>query len=229
VLAVDDHPFNRSLIADQLRALGHTFDVAPEARAALRLFLERDYDVVLTDLQMPGMDGCALAMCLRDQRPDLPVIAFTAASSEEELARCERAGMHAMLQKPVTLAALDAAIRDATQRAGTAHQVSGDALLQHAKGALSPERHAILAEASERSLVIVAQALADQDLNVLRAEIHAMKGAFAMIEESDVTQLCSAIEAYVRDGRIDSLTDCLERLAAQVREALRRRSPSEPA
>jgi two-component system, NarL family, capsular synthesis sensor histidine kinase RcsC len=228
VLAVDDHPFNRSLIADQLRALGHTFDVVADALAALRQYLQHRYDVVLTDLQMPGMDGCALAMCLRDHRPDLPVIAFTAASSEEDLARCERAGMSATLQKPVTLAALDAAIRDAARQHGTAVRERDGAISSHAASALTAERHTILAVASERSLAISAQAIAERDIAVLCAEIHATKGAFAMIEAHNVTQQCAEIESCARDGRFETLGALLERLAAAVRDTLQRRAPMGP-
>ncbi|MET3633291.1 ATP-binding protein [Burkholderia sp. 572] len=222
VLAVDDHPFNRELIADQLAALGYTYDVVDGAHAAIRHLLDQRCDVVLTDLNMPDMDGYALAMCLRDSQPGLPVIAMTATRDQAELARCYDAGMVEILAKPLSMAALDKALRCYVGGAGAVpyrrRPVEADA---HAP--LSVERHGVLARESRRLLDDMAMALDDRAFDRLRSNAHAIKGAFAMIGETDVVAACSEIERASSDAEGAGLWGRLDRLQERLEEALARR------
>ncbi|MDE0856831.1 MAG: ATP-binding protein, partial [Nevskia sp.] len=112
VLAVDDHPTNRHVIQAQLTLLGHQADTAASGEEALRLLAQDAYDVLLTDLRMPGMDGVQLVREIRRQeaaglRPGrLPVLAFTAQPVAGEPERCLEAGMDGCLPKPLPLAQL---------------------------------------------------------------------------------------------------------------------------
>ncbi|MGU7816133.1 ATP-binding protein [Burkholderia sp. AW49-1] len=225
VLAVDDHPFNRELIADQLHALGYAYDVVDGAHAAIRHLLGRHCDVVLTDLNMPDMDGCMLAMCLRDSHPGMPVIAMTATRDQAELARCHDAGVTEVLAKPLSMSVLDDAIRRHVGGAGTALRRQRVTEVD-VVASLSAERHGVLARESRRLLDEMAKALDDRVLERVRGNAHAIKGAFAMVREAAVVAACSDVEQAAREANFAGLRARLDRLNEQLEEALARTAVS---
>ena len=66
-MVVDDEDFVRSLIVDVLTDLGHQVDAASNGAEAIRRFEQMRYDLVVSDLRMPKMDGAALFQALRDK------------------------------------------------------------------------------------------------------------------------------------------------------------------
>lgn len=103
ILIVDDHPINRRLLADQLASLGYDSITASDGLDALGVLSKHEIDIVLTDVNMPNMDGYQLTMRLREQGRVAPVIGVTANAMAEERERCIQAGMDSCLSKPVTL------------------------------------------------------------------------------------------------------------------------------
>ncbi|PWC21342.1 two-component system sensor histidine kinase RcsC [Brenneria roseae subsp. roseae] len=103
ILVVDDHPINRRLLADQLGSLGYMAMTANDGVDALSVLGKNAVDIVLTDVNMPNMDGYRLTQCLREQGRHFPVIGVTANALAEERQRCLQAGMDNCLSKPVTL------------------------------------------------------------------------------------------------------------------------------
>ncbi|HET8946766.1 MAG TPA: ATP-binding protein [Candidatus Polarisedimenticolia bacterium] len=71
VLIVDDEPVLRELLTDLLKSAGHTVESARDGRAALRLALETSFDVILSDLKMPGLDGQGLYEAVCKERPEM--------------------------------------------------------------------------------------------------------------------------------------------------------------
>jgi two-component system NtrC family sensor kinase len=69
VLVVDDEPVLRELLSDLLKSAGHTVETARDGRAALRAALEKSFDVILSDLKMPGLDGQGLYEAVCKERP----------------------------------------------------------------------------------------------------------------------------------------------------------------
>jgi PAS domain S-box-containing protein len=111
LLAVDDHPINRDLLARQLQLIGLRVDVAADGRAALARWREGDYALLITDCHMPDMDGYALTRAIREieaaeRRSRIPIIAWTANALAEEANRCRDAGMDDVLIKPVNMSQL---------------------------------------------------------------------------------------------------------------------------
>ncbi|PPZ23559.1 two-component system sensor histidine kinase/response regulator, partial [Escherichia coli] len=78
ILVVDDHPINRRLLADQLGSLGYMAMTANDGVDALSVLNKHHADIVLTDVNMPNMDGYRLTQCLREQGRRFPVIGVTA-------------------------------------------------------------------------------------------------------------------------------------------------------
>ena len=103
ILVVDDHPINRRLLADQLGSLGYQCKTANDGIDALNVLSKNAIDIVLSDVNMPNMDGYRLTQRIRQLGLTLPVIGVTANALAEEKQRCLESGMDSCLSKPVTL------------------------------------------------------------------------------------------------------------------------------
>ncbi|MFN3393116.1 MAG: response regulator, partial [Candidatus Thermochlorobacter sp.] len=106
ILVVDDGRDNQLLIKAFFRKLPFELHMAENGRAALKLFQEQQFDLVLMDLQMPDLDGYAATAAMRKwemqhQRTKTPIIALSAFALQEEKDRALRAGCDAYLTKPV--------------------------------------------------------------------------------------------------------------------------------
>lgn len=103
ILVVDDHPINRRLLADQLGSLGYQCKTANDGVDALNVLSKNAIDIVLSDVNMPNMDGYRLTQRIRQLGLTLPVVGVTANALAEERQRCLESGMDSCLSKPVTL------------------------------------------------------------------------------------------------------------------------------
>ncbi|SRR5881396_394592 len=117
VLVVDDDPALLQGLPEtlRLRMSGVTVDTADSAATALDRIAARDYDAIVTDIRMPGMDGLALLAEIRARRPDTPVLMVTGHGERELAIRALRGGACDFIQKPIDrddfVASLDRAIR----------------------------------------------------------------------------------------------------------------------
>ena len=117
VLVVEDNPINRLLAAEMLAMLGSRVELAEDGRQALERLGVEPFDLVLMDLQMPGMDGIGATRAMRDREHRLglapvPIIALTGNSASDYGEACAQAGMNGFLVKPVSLEALEALLRE---------------------------------------------------------------------------------------------------------------------
>jgi two-component system sensor histidine kinase EvgS len=109
VLVVDDHAPNRMVITQQLQFLGHEVAVAQDGEIAMKLWAPGFFDLIITDCNMPIVNGYELARKIRMAEQDNPDIAqctifgFTANAQAEEIVRCREAGMNDCLFKPIGL------------------------------------------------------------------------------------------------------------------------------
>ncbi|HBK3299192.1 TPA: two-component system sensor histidine kinase RcsC [Citrobacter koseri] len=103
ILVVDDHPINRRLLADQLGSLGYQCKTANDGVDALNVLSKNHIDIVLSDVNMPNMDGYRLTQRIRQLGLTLPVVGVMANALAEEKQRCLESGMDSCLSKPVTL------------------------------------------------------------------------------------------------------------------------------
>jgi CheY-like chemotaxis protein len=120
VLFVEDNEMNRRVVKDMLGVAGVKVDEAPEAETGLRMIDEGDYDLILMDLRMPGMDGLTAIRHIRarpDDKARLPVIVVTADTSLTIREDCLAAGADDVVLKPVSMNLLfDAMGRTMTSR-----------------------------------------------------------------------------------------------------------------
>jgi two-component system chemotaxis sensor kinase CheA len=99
VLVVDDASLVRQVLADLLADAGVEVVTAEDGHAALRAVEAERPDLVVSDLDMPGMNGIELLHALRTAAPDLPVIMLTARSADDVRDRAIREGARAFLVK----------------------------------------------------------------------------------------------------------------------------------
>ncbi|MDR6851275.1 CheY-like chemotaxis protein [Sphingomonas sp. BE123] len=109
ILFIEDDPMNRRVVGDMLNVAGATMTEAALAEEGLRKIGEEDFDVVLVDLRMPGMDGIEAISRIRargDAKAELPIIVVTADTAVDLRERCLAAGADEVLFKPVAMDAL---------------------------------------------------------------------------------------------------------------------------
>jgi CheY-like chemotaxis protein len=103
VLVVDDNPINQQVAREILEGAGITVELAGTGTQALGLVAQNQYDAVLMDLQMPGMDGYQATQKIREERRhlSLPIIAMTAHALPGCREQCLAAGMNDYVAKPI--------------------------------------------------------------------------------------------------------------------------------
>ncbi len=110
ILVVDDLAINQKVALKMLQWLGYEPDCAASGRAALDLIQRQTYDLVLMDIQMPGMDGYQTTEAMRQLpqvTPERPwIVAMTAHSNLDVQQRCQQIGLNDFLTKPITMASL---------------------------------------------------------------------------------------------------------------------------
>ncbi len=121
VLIVDDVAINREILGEMLQQLGAQFEQVGGGAEALAWVAQHGVariDLVLMDIQMPGMDGYEATRRLHQVHPQLPVLALTANALPEQRAQSAAAGMRGHITKPVELAELVSTLREQAQALG---------------------------------------------------------------------------------------------------------------
>jgi signal transduction histidine kinase/CheY-like chemotaxis protein/HPt (histidine-containing phosphotransfer) domain-containing protein len=119
VLLVEDEEVNRQVLTGLLKQAGHRTTIAKNGPEAVKAVEREDFDVVLADLRLPGMDGFEATRRMRalsaKRGKALPVVAVTANLMAEDIAACLEAGMVAVVGKPVDPRRLQAALAEAME------------------------------------------------------------------------------------------------------------------
>lgn len=213
ILVVEDHASCRRMLAAQLESLGHAADLAGDGAEALARAGERAYALVITDLDMPVMDGLQLARALRNLeagvpgRPRLPIVALTANTSPDIRERCRAAGIDDVIGKPMALAELARCLTRWLPAAGggAAAPVDLTVLLGmiggdvQAAGALLEDFVRINVPLMEE----LGTACRDGALPQARSLAHKVLGSAHFAGARTLAQALAAIEDAARDGSVE--------------------------
>ena len=220
VLLVDDHPTNRLLLVRQVKTMGYAAESAENGVDALNKWKSGRFKMVITDCNMPEMDGYELARRIRklesaDGGGRTPIIACTANALGGEAETCFAAGMDDYLAKPVELTQL---LKKLDQwlpipEAGAApSEQSGNRSNTSAPGAAAPVDRSVLAEisggdaAAERDILLDFRRVNDEDAAMLKQAVakndipqvarasHRIKGACKMVGAMGLASVCERIE-----------------------------------
>ncbi len=245
VLVAEDHPINREVIRLQLAQLGVEADMAVDGAQALDMFRRGRYELVLSDLHMPELDGFDLARALRalessEGRPRCALLAVTAAAQEVDLQRAMEAGMDAALTKPIRLDAMREALqrwlparpRPAASDGGAEAPAVDAQVLRDLVGDDESTLAALRADYAadlRRSVPEMRQALEASDAQGVGALAHRFKSASRSIGALALGDLCEQLEAAARGPDAGAMAALLPRLEDAARQVLRELEPDRPA
>jgi two-component system capsular synthesis sensor histidine kinase RcsC len=239
VLIAEDNLLNRSLLRDQLRTLGANVIEAKDGEEALARLDEANIDVVLTDLNMPRMNGLELLKLARAKHAALPIYAVSGNALPEQIAQGRQSGFTDYLSKPVPLAALARVLADI---AAQVHQVAQPAQdVEEGAGeddeedadvprfpALTPEIAPLFIEQADHDIADYAQLAPERDFKRLREWAHRVSGGLAVLGPSMLYEACLELRATLREA--GEWTDEVEELSTaivQELEALREQAASQ--
>ncbi|MEO8143984.1 MAG: ATP-binding protein, partial [Betaproteobacteria bacterium] len=208
VLLVDDHPTNRALLARQIQTLGYAAESAENGAEALHMWKSGRYGIVITDCNMPEMDGYALARAIRTLEAAngghrVPIIACTANALDGEAEACYAAGMDDYLAKPVEMAQLLEKIgqwRPVPARSGVAPPLNRSALAAISGGDAAAERDILVdfRRVNDADALMLKQAVDKADLPQVTRASHRIKGASRMVGATGLAQVCELLELAAR-------------------------------
>jgi CheY-like chemotaxis protein len=101
ILIVEDNPTNGRLIELMLRQGGHTTTWVDNGEQAVESAKKEDFDLILMDIELPGMSGIESTKAIRAEGINIPVIALTADAQKETEENCRKAAMNGFLTKPI--------------------------------------------------------------------------------------------------------------------------------
>ena len=238
VLVVDDSPVNVRIAALQLERLGYLPEVAHNGNEALARIATESYDAVLLDIQMPGLDGYAVARTVREReaargRKRLPIVALTANAQSDEAERCRAAGMDDYLSKPLSIDKLGrllgkvfggAASPDSEAKgsspAPSTVDFDAEGLKAMLGGAAGLARHMIdffIVTATGR-IEELAKAVRARDAATAKALAHTFKGESANAAAPRLSALSIDLEAASKAGDWTKA----ERIVADIEKSFRR-------
>ncbi|MCY1074271.1 sigma-54-dependent transcriptional regulator [Archangium lansingense] len=164
ILVVEDEREMRTLLEKGLARRGFVPTGRGSADEAFSLLGEEDFDTVLTDLRMPGMDGLALCERIVLNRPDIPVVVLTAFGTLETAVAAIRAGAYDFVTKPVDVDALVLVLERAVQHRALREEVRR---LRQALGDVSADGRVVGESPALRRVYELIDRVADSDTSVL--------------------------------------------------------------
>jgi CheY-like chemotaxis protein/HPt (histidine-containing phosphotransfer) domain-containing protein len=234
ILVAEDNRVNQEVARGLLERLGHRVDVVDDGHAAVEAVQRGNYDVVLMDVHMPGLDGLGAARAIRrlpTAAARTPIIALSASALPDEARACLSAGMDGYLAKPVDPSALAQALAGRARptdvaEATAAAPVQDEAYLRALVEALGPAK---LLEIVARGADDVRsqhqrarRAWATGDLGEVRAAAHALRGIATNLGLTALAALSGGIEEASVAGAGEPLEVRYRQLEACVATALDR-------
>ncbi|MFJ2367240.1 transporter substrate-binding domain-containing protein [Pseudomonas sp. NPDC087697] len=242
ILVIDDYPANRLLLSQQLTYLGHRVKEAQDGAHGLRAWRSQHFDVVITDCNMPIMNGYELARAIRDEErargiaPGL-ILGFTANAQPEEKLRCREAGMDGCLFKPISLRDLGARLANVApdtvpvpteeerREPGDAIDLTNLEQLTRGDEALIKSLLGDLASSNEEDMSRLLKLFTQHDLPALADLAHRVKGGARIIKAQGLIHCCESLEAACEGfdteqltAAVDALQQAMERLAETLEQ-----------
>ena len=234
VLLVEDNAINRELACEVLRSFGVEVDMATDGEAGLQKVQMRQYDAVLMDIQMPGMDGYETTRAIRSDPAlaALPVIAMTANAMQGDKEKCLAAGMDDYVTKPIDpdklAEALGRYIPGQAEAGETAPEVPLPSSVVDVQEGMQRVRgnrqlyHKLLREFSsgnQEMVNTIEAALVAGDDRRARVLSHTLKGTAGNLSVPEVHRLSAQLDDALRGGDKDAALALLPPLGTALEQA----------
>jgi two-component system capsular synthesis sensor histidine kinase RcsC len=218
ILVVEDNPINLVTLRDQLEQLGCQVTVAEDGEDALSLWAIGRYDMVLTDINMPRVNGYELARQLRGQGERVPIVGLTANAMWDEALRCRQSGMDAWMVKPIDLRSLCGLLNKLQPR--SALPASGEEGERKA-GPIEDRYRTVFRQTMMNDLDQLRQALEQGRAEVVARLLHRMRGALVVVGWTDQARELGILEDALKGAEdeaaiLDKVRRAQEALRAQV-------------
>ncbi|CAI8746295.1 two-component system, NarL family, capsular synthesis sensor histidine kinase RcsC [Pseudomonas marginalis] len=201
ILVAEDNPVNQAIIKEQLEALGCSVSLAANGEQALHLWQPHAFDLVLTDVNMPLMNGYDLARALREHDPQLPIVGVTANAMREEGVRCLAVGMNAWIVKPLSLQTLRGQL---IKLCKVKPPVAPATASFNDSVQLSEKMRPLFISSVEQDLQGIDAALAQRDAHGLGQRLHSLAGALGAVQALDLAHACIELESALNRGSLDT-------------------------
>ncbi|HEY6193535.1 MAG TPA: response regulator [Candidatus Eisenbacteria bacterium] len=237
LLLAEDNQINRMMVTRMLEKRGHYVRAAEDGHAVLKALEAEPFDLVLMDVQMPGLDGFETTVAIRERERatgcHLPIIALTAHALKGDRERCLEHGMDGYASKPIRAAELFAAIealippQDQPVEPSLSMPDAGPALrvfdLHLAMLSTEGDR-AVLAEAVRLHLSHAPQQLESMEAALLRGDsqalergAHSLRGAVAALGAKAVAEAARRLESVAATGDLEASAPALGALETEIR------------
>ena len=218
ILLAEDGPDNQFLIKYYLERAGATVEIAEDGHAAIAQTLAakdrgKPFDLVLMDIQMPGMDGLDATAILRKQGLTLPILALTAHGSAEAREESLAAGCSDHLVKPIEPNQLLSSIMTWTQR------IPPEVKLRSTWEADEALQSALkdYVEELPRQVTQILEEHDRNDLDALRRVVHQIRGSGGGYGFDALSTVAGGLETAILEKRLDLMTEHVDKLVNAIR------------
>lgn len=213
VLVVEDIPLNQLLMKTLLDEFGFDREIASNGKIAIERLIEKNYDIILMDLQMPEMNGFEATDYIRNTlHSKIPIIALTADVTTVDLAKCKAVGMNDYIAKPVDEKLLYSKIVSLLKMQAPAEEIETknlkctnlDYLLLRTKSnpALMMEMISLYLEQTPILILAMKQSLENKDWNALYAAVHKMIPSFTIMGiNQDYENIAKKIQEFTSNKK----------------------------
>lgn len=227
ILVAEDNPINQAILKEQLEALGCCTVVAANGEQAVQCWQPGLFDVVLTDVNMPLMNGYELARALRQIDTQIPIIGVTANALRDEGQRCLEAGMNACIVKPLNIQTLRTHLVNLCRPAQSGVQGLGDLEIGQTHPSnvdvvqLSPAMRELFASTMYDDMQKLRLALEQRNSQRLSELMHSIAGALGAVQVISLADQCCALEIKLADTLLDEdLIDSVRALLGRLSKLL---------
>ncbi|MPM61580.1 Sensor histidine kinase RcsC [bioreactor metagenome] len=215
ILVVEDNELNKMLASSYLKKNGAIVDLADNGAIALEKVKQKNYDIILMDLQMPVMDGYTATKIIRQElKSELPIVACSAHSSTVENDNCIKMGMNGYISKPYSENTLISVLSSFfIEKSNTKkelinskitinfdqddfNKILGNIAIEHGKEFVEMMLEVYLRRIPQ-DIIEMEQALKNQDREVIRSKAHLLAGSLSSLNFEVGTKLAKNVENSV--------------------------------
>ncbi|MFC0227972.1 hybrid sensor histidine kinase/response regulator [Serratia aquatilis] len=221
ILVAEDNPINQVTLQGQLELLGCEVTVAGDGEEALALWDISPHDLVLTDVNMPYLNGYELARSLRSEGVAIPIIGVTANAMLDEEKRCVQAGMDAWLVKPIELRTLVEILRKFAPVSDALSEAANDNYVAHHKPNVLDKHRDIFLKSMQDDLIELELGVAQSDADRVGTALHRMRGALVLAQRRKLASTMEVLEIAMQTHGLDQQgKDSLAVIVAELRQFL---------